>query len=370
MADDKSILYIIFDLKRGGAQGMLYNLSAIAKLNKFNVNILYFAKNDEMYKDFKEIQIPTYLFYKKRFIMQFIAFRKLIKKISPDIVHLHTGLGGLGLVLFIRLCGFKKILHTVHILSGLKHTLRTGMFEFFSQFFIHKFVHVSENSQKRHQSKYLVNKRKSLLIYNGINYQKIRNKIRKNNEQYTKKSGFHITTIANLSEVKGHIYALKAIQKLVVRHNQVYYHIVGAPRKNDNTHSTIDAYIKENKLESNIICHGTQEDVYPFLLRSDLYLCTSEDELLPMSILEAMACHVPIVATRVGGIPELLGRSNEFGLLAKPKDFEDIFYQIFRMYSDKALRSYYTEQSKKRAMDFNFDNTLCKYIDLYNDLLT
>ncbi len=76
---------------------------------------------------------------------------------------------------------------------------------------------------------------------------------------------------------------------------------------------------KDLRIESRLIWVGVQQDVAPILHAIDLFVLPSHTEGLPITILEAMAAGQPVVATTVGGIPELV-RHGETGLLVPPKD--------------------------------------------------
>lgn len=93
---------------------------------------------------------------------------------------------------------------------------------------------------------------------------------------------------------------------------------------------------------------GSRSDVPGLLRAADVLLLTSRWEGLPYAVLEAMAAGVPLVATRVGGIPELVV-DGATGVVAEPGDTEGIAAALMRLLGDRALRSRLGAEAKRRS---------------------
>ena len=83
--------------------------------------------------------------------------------------------------------------------------------------------------------------------------------------------------------------------------------------------SSAEWFAREKGIEKNVRFLGKQDNIEELISISDLLLLPSETESFGLVALEAMACEVPVVASRVGGLPEVLSDGVE-GFLAKPKD--------------------------------------------------
>jgi glycosyltransferase involved in cell wall biosynthesis len=88
---------------------------------------------------------------------------------------------------------------------------------------------------------------------------------------------------------------------------------------NGRLHKKILAYVKFNEIGSRVSVIPGVKDVRPFLREAWLFAMTSVREAFPNSILEAMSSGLPIVATKVGGIPEMVVHG-ETGFLCEPRD--------------------------------------------------
>jgi glycosyltransferase involved in cell wall biosynthesis len=96
--------------------------------------------------------------------------------------------------------------------------------------------------------------------------------------------------------------------------------------------------VRDLSLEDRIHFLGYQEEVARYYALIDVLVLPSRSEGLPNVILEAMTCQVPVVATAVGGVPEIV-QDESNGLLARPEDVASLALKIQRMVSDPQLAS-------------------------------
>src|SRR6185503_19439683 len=99
--------------------------------------------------------------------------------------------------------------------------------------------------------------------------------------------------------------------------------------------ASLEKQIAELHLEKHVILGGFRPDVLSLLKGFDIFLMPSVTEGLGTSLLDAMACSKPIVASRVGGIPEVVV-DGKTGFLVPPKDPEQLAAAIVRMMKDRA----------------------------------
>ena len=110
---------------------------------------------------------------------------------------------------------------------------------------------------------------------------------------------------------------------------------------------------------------GTRGDVDELLADADLFVLSSDSEGLPMSVLEAMAAGLPVVASSVGGVPELV-REGETGALVPPRDSAALAGAIGRIVGDPALRDRMGEAGRRRVEDeFSLARCRQRHLDIY-----
>jgi len=114
---------------------------------------------------------------------------------------------------------------------------------------------------------------------------------------------------------------------------------------------------------------GTRSDIPELLYQADMFVLSSDCEGLPLVLLEAMAAGVPVIATAVGGVPEVLGYG-KYGILVPPGNAEALAKAIVELAKDEKKRAELSEQGRKIAVErFDIRNTVKEYEKLYISLL-
>jgi len=114
---------------------------------------------------------------------------------------------------------------------------------------------------------------------------------------------------------------------------------------------------------------GDQEQVVQLLSASDLFLMPSAQESFGLAALEAMACEVPVVASRVGGVPELVA-DGVTGFLFPPDDLEAMAKAAIRLLSDAALHGQMAAAARSRAIERFADRRIIPmYEQFYDEVL-
>jgi N-acetyl-alpha-D-glucosaminyl L-malate synthase BshA len=132
--------------------------------------------------------------------------------------------------------------------------------------------------------------------------------------------------------------------------------------------SKIKALLKLHHLEDHVSFLGMRSDIAHILLHSDLLLMTSHMESFCLVALEAMACGTPVVAPRVGGIPEVV-RHAKNGYLFSGNDQWHIAEEILNLLNDDFRYKKISEECRKRARYFSTDRIVPRYESLYRSLI-
>ena len=272
-------------------------------------------------------------------IKSFFEIIKVVKKNRPDIVHLHSSkIGGLG-ALAARICGVKTIVFTAHgtpfkedRFFVINFILR--IFSYITVILAHKTICVS-NSVYNSYPKLFVSK-KCFVVHNGISegiYLERQFAQEKLNIKTTH-GELVIGTISELHPNKGLLYLCKAVKMLYENGITVWLHILGGGEQR----TKLADYIEKNDLTGQIFLHGFIADASSYLKAFDVFVLSSINEGLPYVLLEAGLAELAVVATDVGGVPEII-EDNRTGLLVKSKSPAEIKKAIELLVKNDILRS-------------------------------
>jgi glycosyltransferase involved in cell wall biosynthesis len=174
-----------------------------------------------------------------------------------------------------------------------------------------------------------------------------------------------ITNVGILRSIKGHEVTLKAVKTVAGAFPQARFLLVGdGPRK-----EILQRLVQDLGISQQVIFAGFVKDIPEIYSFSDISVLSSWSEGLPQSLLQAMAAGVPVVATRVGGVPEVVIHEKT-GILIGPGDHEGLAKGIIRLLGNPGMSAQFTESAKKHVMDSHSVKHMVDKIEgLYNDLL-
>jgi len=155
-----------------------------------------------------------------------------------------------------------------------------------------------------------------------------------------------VLTVGRLSQEKGHADALRVFRLLRDRMpaQPLRLLIVGdGPERR-----RLGALAGRLGLAQSVIFAGHQDHIAPFYAAADVFLLASHSEGSPNVLLEAMSAGLPVVATRVGGVPEL-AENGEEALLEDRGDHEALADAVLRLLTDQDLRARFVEHGRRKA---------------------
>ena len=173
-----------------------------------------------------------------------------------------------------------------------------------------------------------------------------------------------VGTVARLHKVKGHIYLVRAAAQLVKEIDNIYFVFVGEGDERDS----IQQEIAKLGLEEKIRLIGYKHDAARYCSGFDIFCLPSLMEGMGLSILEAMHYGIPVVATNVGGIGEII-TDGKNGLLVLPRDPEALVSGIRSLISDRVLCASLGNAGKKRTEEFKLNTMLARTQQVYLDII-
>jgi len=266
--------------------------------------------------------------------------RKLVQASECDLIHSHRYKENFIAVCVSRLTGRRPTIKTLYglreIVTGWRRLKRAVYYfadSLLSRWFIDRTIVVTQ--EMKDQIGTIVPKHKIEVIENSIDtkaFERIWHSKRPVSQ--TSEKAPVIGTFCRLAPVKGLDLFIEAAAELERRSYRVRYLIGGSGPEKDH----LIQLSEQMGLKEKIIFPGFVDDVYAWISSFDVFVISSHHEGFPTAALESMALGVPVVATSVGGIPEII-EHRKTGILVKPRDSIALADGIQLLLDDRKLHS-------------------------------
>ncbi|NQV93414.1 glycosyltransferase family 4 protein, partial [Candidatus Kaiserbacteria bacterium] len=304
----------------------------------------------------------------------FFQLLKLYRVEKPDIVHLNSSkIGGIG-ALTARIARVPLIIFTAHGWAfneerswGARKII--AFLYWITLILSHTTIAVSKQikNQVRH---FPFTKHKITVIYNGVDQagvfskEEARELLLRHNKKMSQSipaDAFWIGTVSELHITKGLGYAIEAVENLIKKGKNVVFIIISEGEERHN----LQRLIEEKALTGKVFLFGFIDAAPQYLRAFDIFTLTSISEALSLSILEAGLSERAVVASDVGGIPEII-TSGETGLLVPTRDPGAISEAISSLIEDEEKRNKFGKQLKQKVVSkFSLQEMLTKTVEVY-----
>lgn len=334
----KRLLLAITKASWGGAQKYVYDIATLCK-DEYEVAVMCgqneFDGENIFLSKLAALGIPVYeIASLKRDVSlrdelrSISEMRSVLRAFQPDIIHLNSSKMALTGALAARLEGVKKRVYTVHgfpFIDTSRAAWKNFMLKILTRLGFLFLTHIITISQRECDivSRWREARKKVSLIYNGFTPVAYLEKttalemLLQDAPQKIKELAYTVPVIGSIAELtrnKGVDILLQTLKEVSRKNDFLYVHVgTGEGEK------VLQAIIKQRGLESNIYFAGFIPQAATYLKAFDLFVLASRKEGTPYVLLEAAAAEVPIVATDVGAVKEIIP-SAQYGTLVPPED--------------------------------------------------
>lgn len=356
-----NILHVTLSLDIGGLEVLLVELLQKIDKDKYNLSVCALQKEGQLKAELERQGIPVYTIPKKEGIDYFLPFKlkALIKQIKTDIVHTHNSTPWIYSAAAVSLLNSKtRLIHTKH--SNLdEDKTRLQNAERFASKITEYIIADSRSVMDFMVQKQNIPQNKIRLIYNGIDVDKYKVPVHQKQDNIKR-----IGIVARLVPVKDHKSLLEGFTLLRQRMPDVELVIIGdGPLKEELT-----AQAARMQIDSRVKFLGSRRDIPELLSQLDIFVLCSTDEGMPISLLEAMSAGLPVVATRVGGIKEIVAE-NKTGLLIPPQNPRALADAIHEILTDAPLARLMSQEAVVAVAErFSIKKMVQGYVSLYDSL--
>jgi glycosyltransferase involved in cell wall biosynthesis len=207
------------------------------------------------------------------------------------------------------------------------------------------------------------------VIFNGVDFHEVQrhlpDRAAVRRELRLAEDDIAVVQVARLDPLKDHATALRAMEQASSEAPQLRLFLVGeGPLRDD-----IQRQVRDQHLESAVRLLGLRSDVPRLLAAADIFLLSSISEGVPVTLIEAMAAGLSVVATRVGGVGEVVV-DGETGVLAGPRDHSRLAAGLLRLAQDATLRRQMGQAGLERAQRlFSEQQMHAGYARVYQEII-
>lgn len=339
------LLYLVTQPEWGGAQRYVFDLATSLK-DEFEITVATgrIEKSRELLDRLEKAGIKTHVFNNLvreiRLWTDFMAFLEIAMYLNQnnfDIVHCNSSKAGAIGALAANINNIKKIFYTAHgwVFNEPLPFWKKKIYKIIERFTSRSTTNIITLSKIDTEIAALEKigpMEKFIQIYHGIRPEEIMPRetaVQEINSKFNLNLNIDdaiIGCVANFYKTKGLEYLIAAWQDIAEQVPGAKLIIFG----NGQLRSKLESQIKKLKIENSVFLPGQLNQAQKYLKAFNIFVLPSVKEGLPYALLEAMAAKIPIIAARVGGIPEMI-ENNTGGILISPADPDEISASIIRL---------------------------------------
>lgn len=349
------IIQVIPLLDLAGAETMCENLTnGLMKLGHEVTVVSLYDCHTVITERMQQNGVDIIFLNKKSGIDISVIFKliKIFKKYKPDVVHSHLYAGKYAHIA-ATLCRIPAKIYTVHNVAKKE----AGKLNRYFNRFLFKHcdvipVSLSAEVQKSVMEEYNIDAKSTPIVFNGVPMENCHRK-----KDYI--GNERILHVGRFSSVKNHEVLMKAIASIVEKGYDVKLYLYGQ----GELEASIKELVKNIHMENNIYFCGLTDDIYSIMEKCDMFVLPSLYEGMPMTLIEAMGTGMPILASNVGGIPDMI-ENEKSGLLCEPT-VDGVVNGLERLIESEEERRQYGENAIISSEKFSADKMAKDYYEIY-----
>jgi L-malate glycosyltransferase len=366
------ILHVIDNLEVGGTETQMVQMAQRLASSFDRVTVATLRAGGPLTEQLKEAGIEIVEFPKRRTMLSFQAAYQLIRmawfirREKIEVVHAHDLWANLMAIPAARLARARVIISSQRNLATL-----WWYTPFRRKFIRHVHLlakHVVVNSMAVKQlmeNEFRIPAERLHVLNNGVDFERF-SKPRVDRQALFPGLASNSTLIVNVAnmntEIKGHAVLIEAAKEICASSPGVHFAFIGdGPLRRH-----LENRVRESGLQDRFLFLGRRRDVAEILSCADIFVFPSFAEGLPNSVLEAAAAGLPVIATQVGGIPEII-EHGVTGLLVAPGNTQALVAAVRQFLNNPLFAEMLAQAGQQRVRSkFCFDNAVTQLRMLYD----
>ena len=363
--------HLIYSKKVGGSEIVAANVCSALDRSQFDPLVLFMLKSQgEMSQILHELYVPCKCLNLPWRPLPFesLYIAHLLNRLRVDILHIHHIPLYLRVIKAVKMSRVRGVVFTEHAKYSIEKSKKLQNACRLAAQQANAFTTVSADLKEYFVRELNLSDDLVQVILNGVDVRRFKPDKKSSvlrsmlPENFTGKILIHV---GRLVEAKDHETLLTAMNQVVRIGHEVFLFLIGE----GELKPVIEQRISELRLTDHVKMLGMRSDVDQLLLGADIFVMSSKREGLPMVLMEAMSCALPVIATDVGGISEIVN-DQESGLLVAPENP----YLLARAIEGICNRADGGSALGKKARQIIIENysleaTAESYAELYNKIL-
>ncbi len=373
------ILYLITKSNWGGAQRYVFDIASHLDPEKFEVVVVTGGAGrliDELTQKGIRVRVTQNLQRDISLFKELLSLRELYTIIAeerPDILHINSSKAGILGACIGRICRVPRILFTAHGWAfneerPLWQKLCITILHWVTVLLSHTTIAVSHTI--KHQMSLPFVKHKMVVIHNGRTLSDVFS--RETARAYITQcipeiakyhNDFWSVTIGELHPVKQHDVTIRAFAEIVQSHPEARHIFIGT----GSEEAHLKELVQKLSLQKNVFFAGHIHEASQYLSAFDLFILASRSEAFAYVLIEASAAGLPIIASDVGGIPEIIEHTVN-GMLFPSGNHTLLAKHTISLIENTNLRQTLGEHAKTHSLRFTFEKMFSGTLALYENI--
>ncbi len=356
MEEKIKVAIISQSMKIGGGEMMAAKLAGYINPEKYQIMLFVIASEqdnqikaliNESHIQYKCLNLSTSFSFKN-----YQIFSQELLSFNPDVIHVHLDFSYSWIWSIIHrtplICTMHSDPHR-HLDKRIRAIIKLKSFQRNL-----KMVGCAGIISEMVVSCYNINRNQVTTIYNPVDVKKYKKQAEHTND-------FSFICVGRFSPIKNHHMLIEAMSYVHKKYPNAMLYLAGEGELMES----VSLQVKEAGLDNNVVFLGNVDNIPDLLPTMDVLVLSSKSEACPMVILEAMASEVPVIGTRVGGVPELITNN---GMVVDCDDVEGFARAMCKMIEKPVMKEEMKANSRKLVKKYDVDMISQQYEKLYDDM--
>jgi glycosyltransferase involved in cell wall biosynthesis len=369
----KTVVLVITRLDRGGSAELTMQLAAGLRRHGYQVTLISGKTIEPSWNPYQYAQNNNFSIvfidslvrplHPVRDLTAFFRLHKIFRQIRPDILHTNSSKAGLLGRLAGRLCKIRQIYHSPHghIFYGYYKRFISKIFIILEKYVAHytdKILNLTEHGRQDHINEKIGRPEKFRVSSCGVDLAPYLD-FPSRNLRPRQDSKISVIWIGRIVPIKNLQLLLDALVELKKEKYQIDTKIVG----DGPLRAEAEQFVQKENLQ-NITFLGYRQDIPELLSQSDILILTSQNEGFGRVLVEAMASGLAIIATRVGGVPDII-KNGINGFLIEPSNQNQLAVSILVLIKNSKMRQKMGTVNRKNAEFYSLNNYINRVMEIY-----